>query len=428
LSETPRRRSWPGGVALVALFGYAAAIHRGLGPPDAGDGGWYTPTGFLLETGALAGLLASPVWSLLATALPAVGLVVTVFVFAHSALARALALSALAATLLFTFYGVQAAFVWRFFRWRGSVVMIATALCVGFSAAAPFLARSWLRFRWPLRLALFLPFFLGALALVRNATGTDPSLPFAISPWPAIPVFGIEVGALFAAVLFGGAALGTLGAARARTAAVGSRLGGIALLLLGAATPALLLAAGSRLGLLPFGVRAGTLVAVTLVALLGIALAGAVRVRGRPEKLLERARVLGVAAALVGVPLASAQALAHRDYSLTREVLAQEIIDALAAHYENEGMYPDSLDELVQSGRLEAIPEPAIGFDLLYDGEFLYTSFGTSYQLEFVAPRWVQCAYNPPWVDDEEEEDGDEDGEGSLAEAWSCPSQPPELW
>ena len=46
------------------------------------------------------------------------------------------------------------------------------------------------------------------IALVRNATGTDPSLPFSISPWPAVPVFAIEVGALFVMVWMLGAALG----------------------------------------------------------------------------------------------------------------------------------------------------------------------------------------------------------------------------
>jgi hypothetical protein len=63
--------------------------------------------------------------------------------------------------------------------------------------------------------------------------------------------------------------------------------------------------------------------------------------------------------------------------------------------------------------------------------------------LEFSAPRWVQCAYNPPYLDEDVEEGdgaapdvaqggsasaaaGDEDELGGGA--WSCPSKPPELW
>ena len=48
---------------------------------------------------------------------------------------------------------------------------------------------------------------------MRNATGTDPALDFSISPWPAVPVFGIEVGALFVAAALVGIALGLAGIA-----------------------------------------------------------------------------------------------------------------------------------------------------------------------------------------------------------------------
>ena len=101
--------------------------------------------------------------------------------------------------LLFAFYGVRAPFVWNFFHWRASAVLSLTALVVGFSLAAPWLAQSWLRLSWPLRLLVYLPIVFAVFAFVRNATGTDESLQFAISPWPAVPVFGIEVAALFIA-------------------------------------------------------------------------------------------------------------------------------------------------------------------------------------------------------------------------------------
>jgi hypothetical protein len=41
----------------------------------------------------------------------------------------------------------------------------------------------------------------------------------------------------------------------------------------------------------------------------------------------------------------------------------------------------------------------------------------------------MQCAYNPPFAEDEE--DGDaaaQGGDEELGGAWSCPSKPPELW
>jgi hypothetical protein len=176
---------------------------------------------------------------------------------------------------------------------------------------------------------------------------------------------------------------------------------------------------------------------------------------------------------------------------VTREVRARRIIDALDKYLVRETVYPDSLQELVQKGDIPEIPEPAIGFGFLYDAKFRYQNFGTSFILEFPAPRWVECAYTPPFSDEGEMDDegalekvpsdeaapsaaqeppspadeqgadageaqasesaGSEDGyvaqpnpadadypddaenagdgEGeTLGEAWSCPSKPPELW
>jgi hypothetical protein len=162
------------------------------------------------------------------------------------------------------------------------------------------------------------------------------------------------------------------------------------------------------------------------------------RVPGRDATLLRRrARVVGAAALLLGLPLLIGQAWARLDYSRNRDVYAQHIIDALAGYYEREQMYPDSLTELVDRGHLAAIPEPQVGFAWLDDGtRFTYQAFGTSYLLEFPAPRWVQCTYNPPYDDDfEDGESDDEDvpDDGATADedlggAWSCPTKPPELW
>jgi hypothetical protein len=127
------------------------------------------------------------------------------------------------------------------------------------------------------------------------------------------------------------------------------------------------------------------------------------------------------------LPLLVGQSLTRLDYTTTRDTQAGSIIDALDRHYQKESIYPESLKELVTSGELEEVPRPRIGFAVLSQQDFLYQSFGTSYVLEFSSPRWIQCAYNPPYLEEYEEEEEEEDLE-DLGGAWSCPSKPPELW
>jgi hypothetical protein len=434
--------------ALLAVA-YAAAVHHGIGPrPMSLHLDWYQPRGFLEEWDWLSWAFEPPRRLFVVLTLPVLALTAAVFITGRSALPRALALSSVVATLLFCFYGVIAQRIWEFFFWRASAVLVLMSLAVGFAMAAPFLAASWLRLGWPLRLALYLPVCFAVVAFIRNATGTDLNLRFAISPWPAVPVFGIEVGALFVMVWLLGAAIGVAGLAWARAGGprVPAILGGIALAI---AVPVALLAAGSALSMLPFRAGAGTLLAVAVACALAVALAGTVGVRRRAEALRERAVHLAVGAALIALPLLSAEAWARWDYYTTREHRAGELIDAMQRYYEKEDIYPDELDELVAGGYLDRLPEPAIGFGFLYDGRFRYRSFGTSYILEFPAPRWVECAYNPPYEDEDgeegeeavEEREADEELEAwetadyaapgageSLGGAWSCPSRPPELW
>ena len=126
-------------------------------------------------------------------------------------------------------------------------------------------------------------------------------------------------------------------------------------------------------------------------------------------------------------PLILGQTLTRLDYEHTRDVLAAGVIGALDRYYEGTSEYPDDLQQLVASGHLEDVPRPRIGFAALSEQEFVYQNFGTNYVLEFSSPRWIQCAYNPPW---EEELLDDEEGEEaeSLGGSWSCPTSPPELW
>jgi hypothetical protein len=441
--EGERATPWSQGEILCWIFTvlvllYAFAIHHGIGPaPMTLELAWYQPRGFLSGWSWLAWVFETTRRALLVFTLPAVALTIAVFLSGRSAVARGLALSSVIATLLFVYYGDAAVRVWEFFHWRGSAVLALTAIVVGFALAAAFLAASWLRLGWPLRLAVFLPIFFGVLAFVRNATGTDTSLPFAISPWPVVPVFAIEVGALFVMVWLLGAALGVGGISLARSRESGSAIGPIAGgIVLGIGVPVALLALGSALSLLPFKAGAGTLGSVAVACAIAIALSSTIGARS-PEALRARTRHLAVGAALIAVPLVTAEVWARWDYYWTREHRAREIINAMEQYVEKEDLYPDELEDLVKAGYLDEIPEPAIGFGFLYDGRFRYRSFGSSFILEFPAPRWVECAYTPPYEDEEYEEEDEWDealgltggGEGdSLEEAWSCPEKPPELW
>jgi hypothetical protein len=416
-----------GWLALALLLGFGACVHHGVGPPKPGEPRWYSPRGFLLQSEATAPLFATRGLAFAALGLPALALAAAATVGTGSALATALALSSLMAVLLFTFYGVVAPFPWEFFGWRGSAVLCLVAVSVGFALAAPWLAKSWLELRLTARAAAAAPFVAAAILFLRNATGTDPSLPWAISPWPAVPVFGLEVAALWIATLLCGAALGSWWIARA--GADGRARATFSGMALGAATPLALLSAGGALGLFPFRVNAALLVPIGAACALAILAAARLGVRDAGS-LPARARALRVAAALVGVPLVVGQAWAWSDYYRSREIRAREIIDALGAFVEQQSLYPDSLDELVEAKLIERIPRPVVGFRFLDDSEFEYESYGTSYLLEFMATRWVQCAYSPaPLLEDlDEEERAELAADGGLEESWSCPSKPPELW
>jgi hypothetical protein len=187
----------------------------------------------------------------------------------------------------------------------------------------------------------------------------------------------------------------------------------------GPALPPLAVWAGSAAGALPFRAGGRTLVGAAVVAAL---LASAAILHAGRGALRRRARLLAASAVAMGLPVLAGQLLARWDYEVTRDLQARRIIDALAAYQSRQGTYPESLHDLVASSDLERVPTPRIGFGLLGRGEFTYQEFGTSYLLEFSAPRWVQCAYNPPY----EDEAGGSDER--LAGAWSCPADPPELW
>ncbi len=141
-------------------------------------------------------------------ALPALATAVAVFFTTRSAVARMLSTASVIAVAIFVYYGVQAPGVWSFFHWRWSGCVVLFSLCLGAALTAPLLAESWKRRSWPLRLILYLPLFAAAVVFERNVTGTDDALIFAISPWPVVQVFGLEVFASVIALLLIGVAIG----------------------------------------------------------------------------------------------------------------------------------------------------------------------------------------------------------------------------
>ena len=144
-----------------------------------------------------------------------------------------------------------------------------------------------------------------------------------------------------------------------------------------------------------------TFIGASLVTALAIAIAS--RGRSGEAGVARRARLALAGALLIGIPLVGSEAVARYDYYVTREIRARQILDALALYIARESVYPDSLGELVKAGDIAAIPEPAIGFGFLYDAHYRYQNFGTSFILEFPAPRWVECAYTPPFSDEEDD-------------------------
>lgn len=437
LETGPHRRRLGGalGWVFVALeLAYVIALHQGIAPAPGGfPTEWWHPTRSWLAVDWIADLLGQPLRASVFAALPAAALAAGVAACTASATARWLALSGVTASLLFGFYGFGPVRVWEFFHWRGSLVIVTIAASLGGALASPWLARSWLARSPAWRAALYLPVVAAVVVLLRHTTGTDEALAFNFSPWPAVTIFGLEIGAYAVIGWLLGIAIGVAGVAEWRRGPVWA----IAAVAVGAGWPILWMLA--RFGSLPDGTT-GALVVATCAS---IALASVTRGPSRAARLRRRAALVALGALLAFVPLFVGRALSTGDYTVTRYVRAQRIIDALHSYYEKRGGYPDELPELVELGYLDSIPRPRVGFDFVNavagfePVKFSYQSLGSSYVLEFEFTEWVQCAYNPPWEDEEEyddevasADDGDSEDwdDGQLGEAWSCPESRPELW
>lgn len=453
-----RRRSWAalGWILVLVSLAYAGVIHHGVGATGRGPiAHWWQPRGLFFTWESFDSLLADPTLATIVLGLPAFALAVAIAATTRSALATTLGLAAAGLVLLCCFYGLGDGrrAVWGFFGWRGSSVMALFSLALAAAVLAPLFARRWLALGWPARILVYTPVALAVMLAIRDVTGTDPALPFAISPWPVVSMFGIEIGDAGIAAL-----LAMLGLDLAAAGLLAQRRlpSGLACALLSLLIP---------VGIFGLGLGLGTGLLALVVACAAVSLWLARNdggdAPGGASRLLRGARSTTIGATLVALPILGGQLLVAHDYDVTRNRQAKQILDALDAYYARVSVYPDSLADLVASKDLAAVPDPQIGFGVFEAPRFTYQSFGTNYLLEFSAPRWVQCAYNPPYPDDDggaslgtigggdaaaadpgagapaDEPAGPFDAraaeaaappEGGEPGSWSCPQKPPELW
>ena len=437
-------RSGLGGwIALFFLLAYAFFVHQGMAAPRIdGPGLWWDPTkpfayfitlpywGQIETTLGLEDAEYRQTWFIhaLVISIPSFLLAAGVIAWTRSSVARAIAFTCVLSIILFVFFGFVMDGIWKAFHWRVSAIIVSISAAIGFALASPWLAASWLRLPWIARLVLYLPFFAFIVILCRHTTGWDPSMAGNFSPWPALPAIGLGMGV----VAIVGFLLG-----------IAVTVNGVANLKQNALVGVIEIGAGLALPVwwfwFSFSLGGAQLVGVLVV---GLVISGLSLVTQSPDRnaaLLRRSGHIALGALLVYLPLFVGRAMTEADYNQSRFVIAQEVIDALHQHYLAEQLYPDSLDTLVEKNLLDEIPQPRVGFQAFYDlgwmdpepYSFDYRGFGTSYVLEFVSTEWIQCAYNPPYLDEygnEYEEYEDEDGEESGGDIWTCSTSRPQFF
>ncbi len=366
--------------------------------------------------------------------------------FRKSALARAAVFCAALLMCIFVYYGYRAEQVWRFFEWRFAAVSASFALIVTAIAFAPSLLGSLSRRSRALAALVALAAVAAIGVLSTEITGTNSEMPFNVSPWPIITLFGLLlVGATIAAAHTGaGAAVW-----------VRSKLGRPFGWILGAL---LALATGGLAGALVFSAPGGR-VLVALIALVYAVLcmlAARRDLRGGARSGVTRL----VAGALLLLAIVGANRVAAALQRQARDSTALEVLVALEDYKKKHATYPETLDELVPEF-LSEVPRPPIGLIRDEDDRFQYSNYGDSYALEFASVLWVQCQYSPPYefASSDPEEAAEEEAatderetwespdvaapreptedelalQATLAEhglngSWSCPEEPPKLW
>ncbi len=436
------------GLYLVVLLALATFYYYFLGvgptPSEIGELQWWRPRGWALRWESMAALKAMTeeegairFLPTLLFALPPIAMIWAGFRLFQSALMRVGVLGIGLNLVAFTYYGFLVQGVWRFFTWRWPAVVLSMSLLTASLILAPALVRWAARLSLPGRILAFLVPAVSFYLISVEITGTNWSLRANFSPWPVLTMFGLLV--------FGYIAISVHAATGAGTW-IAARIGGSRILGVGVLASAVLAAL-----LTPLAFGAPSLVLAGLLFVIG-AIAGAILL-GRAEDAEEvaaRGKISLAAAAILFGLIWLSDAAAGRNFEVARNEVAPEVIDALEAYYADAEEYPDDLEDLVPD-YLAAIPNPEIGV-IRHEGEvFLYINLGTSFNLEFAAGKWVQCAYSPAyssaWGDDpngEEMEvaevetdetpdvgaapDADGDEEEYLEGSWSCEPALPSLW
>jgi len=314
----------------------------------------------------------------------------------------------------FSYYGWLAPGLWGLFSWRWPACLFLTAVFGALFAMAPILAEDLgKRPGWVvglLQLLLFTAIYLTS----TEVTGTNPALRLNTSPWPVVTLFGFLLVGLVLGVIHLSIGLGLF----VRHALPGTRG-----LLVGGGLAALLAA---LLAEVPFEARSlGNGLMLALPAGIIALLAGR---RNEGERIPTALAFLRAGLVLLAC-IAIGQWQAEAFQADARNEVASTVITALDRYHEDHDCFPDELSNLVPD-YLPEIPKPQIGWLRDEDERFTYIDLGSSYMLEFSSVLWVQCAYNPPYLDLFEDDDACEPAERDPSSdgAWTCQTKPPQLW
>jgi hypothetical protein len=443
--------------ALVVVYYFAF----GAGPSASEyleDLEWWRPWGTAIRWLPLVGLtetargaFPAALGPILAFCAPPIALFLAALaLFRRSAFGRAAVFFAALVMCIFVYYGYRAEQVWRFFEWRFAAVSASFAAITTAIAFAPSLLGSLARRSRALAAGVAAAAMLAIGVLSTEITGTNSEMPFNVSPWPIVTLFGLLlVGATIAAAHTGAGAAVWVRSRLARP--LGWALGAL-----------LALAVGGLTGALVFSAPGGR-VAVALIALIYAVLCMLAARRDTEAGARSGLQRL-VAGALLLLAIVGSNRVASALQRQARDSTALEVLVALEEYKQKHATYPETLEELVPEF-LPEVPRPAIGVIRDEDDRFQYSNYGDSYALEFASVLWVQCQYSPPYefasADAEElaEEAAEEEAatderetwespdvaaprapseedlalaamlaEHGLNGSWSCPEEPPKLW
>ena len=412
-----------GGLTVLLNLAYLVVGYYGFAPPPGGmPTDWWHGRTFILDWESMGGYVDAPVTGALLWALPSALVCFATFATTRSAIARCLSLYCVIASFLCGAAGFAAGAAWMMFSLHFTMVLDATAFALAATLTSPLLVGSWLRLGMLARIALYLPVAVLIMAIVRGTTGTSESGSFGVSPWPLFTTFGLDNAVFVLCGLLFATALGVLSFSRRDFDSV-SRVGLVVAIVL----------PGYVASLRFPGLELTTLLALAITAAVMIPLASFVRAEQSEGGLPGRALRIGLGASLVFIPILAGSALARGDFSVNRYVRSPRVIDALQAHIEAEEFYPETLEDLVDAGFLDAAPTPRIGFGLIETlgivepAAYRYNEYGSSFVLEFDSSLWVQCQYSGHYYFDEEEYEDEEDDWEPDEPTWSCLDKSPAL-